>query len=201
MSDEFIPKYIRGRKEGMYREEQIKDKWNNTLNPKSKKKYNVKQKPNFLEDEEEMTEEEHNILDFFDSINVPKSFSTKVPNTFIKQKEQPEAKRQPNSGAMWHAKGDISLEHALMEVKERGTKNSRGRKTISIEKDWLDKQEKEAFLENKPFWYLAFAYKESEEVYIIKPYDQELEMIGELRRLQNENELLRKVNDELGKDK
>ena len=179
-----IPNFIKGKKEGMHREQQITNKWNarTSLN-KEPKKANVKQRPSFLDEPEE---EEQIIY----GSQLPDSFSTKAPQIKPRAKA-PEATRQPNSGAMWHAKGDISLEHALMEVKERGSVNSRGEKTISIPKEWLDKQADEAFQENKEFWYLAFAYKGSDDVYIIKPYDDEIEMVVELRRLQSENEELK----------
>lgn len=186
--------YGEHKKQGMAREEQIKDKWNDKFNKKGPKKYNVKQRPSF-DDDDDMEESEKEIIDFFESINVPDSFSTKSPTVFLKPKEEEEeAKRQPNSGAMWYAKGDISLEHALVEVKERGTVNSRGEKTISIPKLWLDKQAEEAFIEGKEFWYLAFAYKGSDDVYIIKPYDDEIEMVAYIRKLQQENELLKEIN-------
>lgn len=196
MSDYELPKYIKGRKEGMHREEQIKDKWNDRFSGQGRKKYNVKQKPTFMDENEvDLPEEEK---DFFSSIQLPEDYEFNNPESKVVINKTPEAKRQPNSGAMWHAKGDISLEHALMEVKERGTKNGRGQKVISIEKDWLDKQEEESLLQGKEFWYLAFAYKGSDDVYIIKPYDQELEMVAELRKLQKENELLRDINKQLG---
>lgn len=193
----FIPNYVKGRKEGMHREEQIKNKWNDSFSDNQKKKYNVKQRPDFFgeEDKSETTKE---MDDFLSSIEVPESFSTNAPDSLVQKNTQPEAKRQPNSGAMWHAKGDISLEHALMEVKERGTVNGRGEKTISIDKKWLDKQEEEALLQGKEYWYLAFAYKGSEDVYIIKPYDDEIEMVSYIRRLQKENDILREVNKQLG---
>lgn len=187
-----IKGYGEHKKQGMAREEQIKDKWNNKFNKKGPKKYNVKQRPSF-DDDDDMEESEKEMIDFFESINVPDSFSTKSPTVFLKPKEE-EAKRQPNSGAMWYAKGDISLEHALVEVKERGTVNSRGEKTISIPKLWLDKQAEEAFIEGKEFWYLAFAYKGSDDVYVIKPYDDEIEMVAYIRKLQQENELLKEIN-------
>lgn len=188
-----IKGYGEHKKQGMAREEQIKDKWNNKFNKKGPKKYNVKQRPSF-DDDDDMEESEKEMIDFFESINVPDSFSTKSPTVFLKPKEEEEAKRQPNSGAMWYAKGDISLEHALVEVKERGTVNSRGEKTISIPKLWLDKQAEEAFIEGKEFWYLAFAYKGSDDVYVIKPYDDEIEMVAYIRKLQQENELLKEIN-------
>jgi hypothetical protein len=101
-----------------------------------------------------------------------------------------EAVRQINSGAMWHSKGDIKLHHALMECKERGSTNSRGTKTITIPKDWLDKQEKEAFQEQREYWYLPFGYKGDDSIYLIKPYDHELELVFELRKAREEIERL-----------
>lgn len=107
-----------------------------------------------------------------------------------------EAKRQVNSGAMWHSKGDIRVEHALMECKERGTVNGRGEKTISIPKEWLEKQEKEAYQEGKPFWYLPFGYKNSEEIYLIKDFNHEVEMIHEIRHLEEEVQRLQALLNE-----
>lgn len=109
----------------------------------------------------------------------------------INKPKRDEAQRQFNSGAFWHSKGDIKLEHALMECKERGTVNARGEKQITIPKDWLTKQEKEAFQEQRPYWYLPFGYKGDDSVYLVKPYDQEMEMIYEMRKLREEVEMLR----------
>ena len=102
-----------------------------------------------------------------------------------------EARRQANSGAMWHSKGDIVLEHALMECKERGTVNARGEKQITIPKEWLRKQEVEAFQEQKPFWYLPFGYKNDDAIYLVKPYEHELELIYELLKAREEAENLK----------
>lgn len=180
------------RKEGMAREQQITDKWNKKFSGKTEKpkKFNVKQRLSF--DEEDEPEEEK-----LKGIEVSDNFSSEIPKTFVTQAPKSEAKRRPNSGAMWHAKGDISLENALIEVKERGTLNARGKKTISIPKEWLTKQADEAYLEGKEHWYLAFAYKGDEDVYLISSYDQEMDLIYELRRLEAENKHLR---DLLGKN-
>lgn len=92
-----------------------------------------------------------------------------------------EARRQPNSGATWKAKGDIKLHHALMECKERGTVNAKGEKQITIMKDWLDKMVIEAFKEGRDFWYLPFGFKGENDIYIVKPYDHEMQIIHDLR--------------------
>jgi len=182
-----IPKYIKGRKEGMDLEKRIAKQWNGSMSAKKPKKQpNVKMRPSFDDDLEPEEEE-------VSGIQVSKSFSTKSPTLFRETKVvEQEAKRQPNSGAMWFAKGDITFDHALMEVKERGSKNARGEKSISIPKEWLTKQADEAFQERRDYWYLAFAYKNDDGVYLIKPYDHEIEMVKELRRLAQENEELKK---------
>jgi hypothetical protein len=115
-----------------------------------------------------------------------------IPKTPLLPKKSYEAKRQVNSGAMWHSKGDIKLDHALLECKERGTVNARGEKTISIPKEWLDKQAIEAVKEKRDYWYLPFRYKGSDEIYIVKPFDHELELIQRIRELEGQLSELRK---------
>ena len=51
-------------------------------------------------------------------------------------------------------------------------------------KEWLTTQEDEAFQEGRPFWYLAFAYKNDDEIYVIKPYDHEIEMVSYIKELE-----------------
>lgn len=116
-----------------------------------------------------------------------KPAKTSHPRLYV---EPVEAKRQPNSGAMWHSKGDIKLSHALMECKERGTTNARGEKQITIPKEWLDKMEKEAFQESREYWYLPFGYKGSDDIYLVKPFDHEMQIINELRAAREEIERL-----------
>ena len=168
------------KKEGMGFEKRVANEWNNKFSKKQKKKV---AKPrldvNFDDEPEEVVEE----------TVVPTFLGTK-PKKVAPKPQKKEAQRQANSGAMWHAKGDITLEHALLECKERGTTNSKGEKTISIPKLWIEKQEKEAFQEQKPYWYIPFAYKNDPGIYLVKSFDHEMEMIYELRRLREENEKL-----------
>jgi len=184
-----IPKYIKARKEGMDLENRVTARWNTGMGGKKKaKESKMKQRPSLDFERKKNSKEPES------GIQVSKNFSTKAPDSTPKKKVvQPEAKRQPNSGAMWYAKGDVLLDHALMEVKERGSKNARGEKTISVPKEWLTKQADEAFQERRDFWYLGFAYKNDDEIYLIKPYDHEIELIKELRRLDAENKELKSV--------
>lgn len=175
------------KKEGMEFEKLVQKKWNdaynkpisdNTIFKESTKKTKI-QKPRLIIEESKKEKES--------------SISTPSPSYYKPTKRKPvlskkvyDAKRQVNSGAVWHSKGDIITEDYLMECKERGTVNARGEKTISIPKEWLVKQEKEAMQENRPYWLLPFHYKGDDTIYVIKPFDQELEAYHEIRRLREE---------------
>ena len=62
--------------------------------------------------------------------------------------------RTPNSGATKFKKGDISTDQFLIECKTL-TDN---RKSMTIQKDWLEKNEEEAFAMGKPYSALCFDY-------------------------------------------
>ena len=93
------------------------------------------------------------------------------------------ARRRPNSGAIWSMPGDIVTEKELIECKERGSVTSRGEKTISIPKAQLDKIKEESFLAKRETWYYIFGYKDSEEIYLVKDYEDELRMIQQINIL------------------
>jgi len=154
------------KKEGMAFEKKVADLWNQRFSPKKKKPV---KKPRI--DVESIIQE-----------NIESASVSSAPTPSRPVYHRPEARRQINSGAFWHSKGDIKLEHALIECKERGTVNSRGEKQITIQKEWLEKQAKEAIKEQRPYWYLPFGFKGDDEVYLVKPYDHEIELIYELRQ-------------------
>lgn len=186
---ELLKTYDKNKKGGMGFEKKVQNRWNNTT--KAKKKQG---KPNLFDelmgsDTQESKEPKPKSL--YSPPSKPVSAELSGSQRLYGTAKKNEAVRQVNSGAFWHAKGDIKLEHALMECKERGTVNGRGEKTITIPKEWLDKQEKEAFQEGKPFWYVGFGYKNDSSIYIIKDFDHEIEMIHEIRRLNEELERLR----------
>lgn len=179
-----VKSYKKEKKEGMGFEKRVAGAWNSKFGDKKKKKPVAKPRISVdFDDEPEEVEEDEGV--------VAPDFLGVTPKP-VKKYEKPEAQRQVNSGAMWHSKGDIKLHHALMECKERGSTNSRGEKTISIPKAWLEKQELEAFQEQRPYWYLPFGYKNDEAIYLIKPYDHELELVFELRQAREEIERLQK---------
>ena len=184
----------REKKEGMGFEKDVAKKWNNYMNRstqtsaspmiKTSQKKTKVQKPRIsLDDimEKDSNEEQQQIVE--ERFTPPITGLGKIKP--ITSKPRQEAKRQVNSGAMWHSKGDIKLDHALMECKERGTVNARGQKSISIPKDWIEKQVKESLQEQRPYWYIPFRYKGDEEIYLVKSYDHEMELIYELREAQS----------------
>ena len=112
-------------------------------------------------------------------------FEKKVASAYNKQvtKKNTSARRQPNSGAIWSMPGDIITEEGiLMECKERGTKTSSGEKSITIHKEWLEKVSREAA---GKYWILPFGFKGSDDIYIAKEYQQELEMIQTIKILKD----------------
>ncbi len=187
--DKYFKVHKKEKKEGMGFEKRVAGKWNSFMGGNTKKKKVAKPRLDALFDEEPEEEVKPKVPNH--SL-IPSKLPTQIPKktTVVGRGSKNEAKRQANSGAMWYAKGDITLDFALMECKERGSKNARGEKQITIPKLWLDKQEAEANQEGKNFWYLPFGYKNSDEIYLIKPFDHELEFVAELRRLQAENESL-----------
>lgn len=179
------------KKEGMAFEKAVTKKWNDAFKKKdtgsnlfkqSGKKTKI-QKPRIAVDEPEVEPEQSGAI-----APTRPNITLSTLGTTPTRKKQPiiDAKRQVNSGALWYAKGDIKTQDYLMECKERGTVNARGEKTISIPKDWLVKQELEAFQENRPYWVLPFRYKNDESIYLVKSFDQEIEMYQEMRRLREE---------------
>lgn len=180
-----LKNYNKEKKGGMGFEKRVQNRWNNQSKTKKKQK-----RPNLFDElmaSDTPGSEEQKPQTLYSKPSKPLPASQNIYGVGSKN----EAKRQVNSGAFWHAKGDIRLEHALMECKERGTVNGRGEKSITIPKEWLTKQEKEAFQEGKPFWYIGFGYKNDDSIYVIKDFDHELEMIHEIRRLNAEIEKLK----------
>ncbi|MFE4029277.1 hypothetical protein ACFX4N_24305 [Priestia sp. YIM B13551] len=179
------------KKEGMAFEKVVTKKWNAAFQQSTKEsnlfkqstKKTMVQKPRIQVDPPEVKEEVSE-----QKVNPVPTISLSTMGSTTTRKEKPivDAKRQVNSGALWYAKGDIKTQDYLMECKERGTVNARGEKTISIPKDWLTKQELEAFQENRPYWVLPFRYKNDESIYLVKSFDQEIEMYQEMRKLREE---------------
>ncbi len=71
--------------------------------------------------------------------------------------------RVKNSGATKFDKGDVSLDKMLLECKTKMTASA----SISIQKEWLEKNEKEALFMGKPYSALAFNFGPNEPNYYI----------------------------------
>lgn len=76
-------------------------------------------------------------------------------------------KQTANSGATPFSKGDISTKNFLIECKTSTTE----KQSFSIKKEWLKKNEEEAFAMGKFYSALAFDFGDGENHYVI---DEEL---------------------------
>ena len=71
--------------------------------------------------------------------------------------------RVKNSGATAWAKGDVNLDKWLLEAKTKMTPSA----SISIQQEWLEKNNKEALFMGKPYSALAFNFGPDEPNYYI----------------------------------
>lgn len=101
-----------------------------------------------------------------------------------KRYEKSMAKRMPQSGGFDGMEGDVSIDRLLLECKERNTIDSKGKKTIGIKKEWLEKIEEEAKMHDK-LPALVFGYKESDDMYFTMKYEYLLDLLVELKNLRN----------------
>ena len=71
----------------------------------------------------------------------------------------------PNSGA-GKVKGDqqiVGLVRIMEELKTQDPHRARGHSQFTIQRKWLDKLDREAPIENMEFWYLKFAFCDTDE--------------------------------------
>lgn len=103
-----------------------------------------------------------------------KEGSDKLPTRYYSKKQEDAiakklgGARVKNSGATAWQKGDVHLDQWLIEAK---TKTSES-KSISIQKEWLEKNIKEALFMGKPYTALAFNFGPDQKNYYI--IDEEL---------------------------
>lgn len=111
----------------------------------------------------------------------------KLPTRYFSKKQENaiaktfNGSRQLNSGATPFQKGDVKLKNILLECK---TKTSLS-ESISIKKEWLEKNAKEALFMGKHYSALAFNYGPNQENYYI--INEEL-MEYLVEYLENKNE-------------
>jgi hypothetical protein len=72
-------------------------------------------------------------------------------------------KQTANSGATAFQKGDIITSFFLLEAKTV----TKEQKSFTIKKEWLEKNEEEAFAMNKPYSALVFDFGDGEHHYVI----------------------------------
>lgn len=94
------------------------------------------------------------------------------------------ARRRPNSGAIWHMPGDIVTPEQLLECKERGSTNARGESQITIPRDHLEKVRQEAIQSDRVPYYV-FTYKNHPETYVVKNFDDELDLLQQIQILKD----------------
>lgn len=74
-----------------------------------------------------------------------------------------QGKVQANSGATMFYKGDVVTKKFLIECKTRiGSQNS-----ITVKKEWLDKNREEAFAMNKDYSAIAISFGDNKDYFII----------------------------------
>ena len=86
-------------------------------------------------------------------------------------------KKTANSGATAYDKGDVTTDKVLIECKTKTTAS----KSISIQKEWLEKLREESIFMKKPHYALFFNFGPDESNYVIIPetlYQQLLEKIN-----------------------
>ena len=93
----------------------------------------------------------------------------KEPTRYYSKKQEDKVAKQfggervKNSGATTWAKGDVSLKNLLLECKTKMTDS----KSISIQKEWIEKTSKEALFMGKPYSALAFNFGPGQPNYYI----------------------------------
>lgn len=98
----------------------------------------------------------------------------------------------PNSGA-GKVKGDQQIRglvNIMEELKTQDPDRARGHKQFTIKREWLDKLDREAPVENMEFWYLKFAFCDTDSnSYIVFDSKQMNDMVATIvhdRKLANE---------------
>lgn len=78
----------------------------------------------------------------------------------------PEAVVKPGSGNQWHNPGDGAWGQLLIDTKERQPYDAKGRKQLTVQKEWLDKILEEAEFERR-IGCVVYRHREDDEKYAI----------------------------------
>ena len=111
-----------------------------------------------------------------------KESGEKKPTRYFSKKQEDgvakniQGKTTSNSGATPYDKGDVKTDKILVECK---TKTSPS-KSITIQKEWLDKLKSESIFMKKPFWSLFFNFGPNEPNYVIISEELYLSIVDKL---------------------
>jgi len=81
-----------------------------------------------------------------------------------------------NSGATPYDKGDVTTDKVLVECKTKTTES----KSISIQKEWLDKLREESIFMKKPFYTLVFNFGGNTDNYYVIPENIYLQLLEKI---------------------
>jgi len=100
-----------------------------------------------------------------------------------------DAVRQIQSGAQWFATGDVADAIVHIEAKERQGNEivSRGEKSFTIEKKWLDKAVQEAEVSSKPS-FLPFRFKGDTNIHVVTQWKYIADLIRMVKSFMIEND-------------
>lgn len=102
-------------------------------------------------------------------LNTVHKESEKHPTRYFSKKQEDavakkfNGNRQLNSGATPFQKGDVALEKILLECKTKTTISE----SVSIKKEWLEKNMQEALFMGKPYSAIAFNFGPNQKNYYI----------------------------------
>lgn len=97
----------------------------------------------------------------------------KKPNRFYSKRQEDQIakeldlKRTPNSGATLFQKGDVVGDDILVEAKTV----TKPQKSITVRKEWITKNQEEAFSRRKHLAVVAFDFGDDDRYYILSEAD------------------------------
>jgi hypothetical protein len=98
---------------------------------------------------------------------------TSKPTRFYSKRQETQVanivggKRTPNSGATMFAKGDVVGDDLLVECKTV----TKPQKSITLQKEWITKNEEEAFARGKDLPVVAFDFGDGDQYFIVNAKD------------------------------
>lgn len=113
-------------------------------------------------------------------MNKPTRYYSENQENYVARKLN--GKRQPNSGATNFMKGDVELEHFLLDCKTVTSP----KKSISIKYEWLTKIRNESFAMGKNNWALCFNFEPNGKNFYIIDEGTFKNLINMMEELENE---------------